>query len=64
MEVLEEEKELDSTPFMKKRYYEEVFDRLKCEAELISSDDQGESSYRREQPSEDQEIEETKFLIE
>lgn len=53
IEVLEEEKiiEAEDTPFIKKKFFKEVFDKynhkLKCEAELTSDDNI--------QPSEDQE---------
>lgn len=42
IEVLEEEKQLEASPFINKSYFKEVFDKyqdkLKCEAELTSDD--------------------------
>ena len=69
MEVLEEEKQLSGgqTPFINKSYFKEVFekyqDKLKCEVELTSSDDQ-EGTGRFSEDQEASELEETKFLIE
>lgn len=58
IEVLEEEKQLDSSPFIKKKIFEELFDKnefkFKVEGELTSDD---------QLPSEDQEEQEKEEKI-